>query len=250
MAASGITVDNEKFKKQVRELAKLTGRSVSQVMLQQVGIVGGSLIKAFPPSSENKTGTAKNDRRKGVRAIENDLKKIILPMHDLQVLKRWQDDFEHVHDVFDDTGSRIEEWHESHRDKRTGRTRYIGGSKYLSGRQYDNKLHVPKKKLDQYVRRKAKRVGDLKSGWLATAELNPKNSVPGWIKNGSRRGSYSDHMKARTGGGFIRFTNGTPYAGRWKALGEKVLKRNQKRFVKALQAEYRKSIKAANARQS
>jgi len=101
--------------------------------------------------------------------------------------------------------------------------------------------------LNQYTKRRAQKVGNLKAGWIPTARLNSKTRIPAWIGNQQKSGSVRNNMNPKTGGGSIKFSNNVNHASRWKRTNDFILRQNGKRMVRALKAEYRKSIKQANA---
>lgn len=228
--------DSKRFQREIRTLAKITGESVSKRMEKEVGIVAGSLMRAFPPK------TAKE----GKQAIGNDMMKVIFPMHDSDKLTEWQDQHETEMDIFDDTGIRIQQWYERHRNRRTGRTRAIREKRFYAGRNWTQKLHVNQSDFNKFYRQKTANVGKLKAGWIPAMRLNPKRNAPGWVRKHPHRGGYSNRMRPN-GSGHISFWNSVPYAGRsnFKSINNFVMRQNSKRLVRVIRAEYRKAIKKA-----
>jgi hypothetical protein len=237
--AGSITMDRSKFKAGVKALEKTYGTTAAGVMRKQMSIFAGQLVKRYPP----------NTKSVGRTAIENDLKRIMIPMpkENEGTLTRWQDTLESIHDVFDDTGTRIQDWHKNHMDRRTHRvTRSIRTRRFVGGRDFSDKLHVRERDFKKYVNRVAKNVGTLKGGWVAGVNRWAGGAKPpAWVGGKSSNGKAIDRMKDN-GSGYLEIRNNVQGSARWKRIDKFVAKSRERGFQKELKYAIKKANTAGN----
>lgn len=233
-----IETDVPHFREGIQKLAKAQNRAVRDVMLEQTGILAGQLVKRFPPKT----------KKMGKTAIENDLNRIMIGMPDdkRDTLERWQDTLETQHDVFDDSGVRIQDWHEKHRSSRTGRTRSIKGKTHVGGRHFSNKLHVRQSHLKRYRTRRGKTVGSLKAGWLPGTRWGGKRPAQ-WIQKAGGSGQAVNRMRPN-GSGYLLIVNNAPYASRWRRINNFVVRSRTRGMEKSLKFAIAKAVKENNRR--
>jgi hypothetical protein len=256
MKAASLTTDTASFRKGVNALAAQYGVEVKTVMLRQVSIIGGQLIKAFPPKNA----------KIGKQAIQNDLNRIILTagagkdaaITPVGKVKTYADGAAVITTdkgvLFVESGSAsgaaykgndpqsIAPYHNELRDKRTGRTRNRGPWTVKKGNRIaiQNRLIVTPAALKKYIQSQSLRVGNLASGWMATLNIyrgpgKGKAAAAFVSRHGESNGSVIDGM-SRDGSGSIVFKNQTPYASRWKRQNDFVLRNREKGMVKELKA--------------
>ena len=244
--SGAVVMDQRLFKRGIEAMMKEYGHSAGDVMRRQMSIASGQLAKRYPPLTDGN----KQSRNQGKIAIENDLKRIMIgiPKEHENTLTRWQDSLESVHDVFDNTGMRIEEWHKSHMDQRKKRvTRSIKGHKFIANREFSNKLHVRERDLKKYVNRLAKDVGKLAGGWSKGVTKWRGGKMPaGWISKHAGNGVAIDRMDKK-GNGYLEIQNVIEGSARWKRIDQFVMKSREKGFQKELKAAVKKADKAGNA---
>jgi hypothetical protein len=237
--AGAIVVDRRTFNRGIDAMMKEYGTSAAGVMRRQMSILSGQLAKRYPP----------NKKSVGKQAIENDMKRIMIPMpqeHE-DTLTRWQDSMESTFDVFDDTGTRIQQWHRDHIDPRKNRvTKSIRGTRFINGRKFSMKLHVKESDLKKYVNRLAGKVGTLKSGWVpGVTRWKGGKKPPSWVTKHSGNGYAVDRMR-NDGSGYLEIGNRIQGAARWKRIDSFVVKSRESGFQKELKAAVRKADKAGN----
>lgn len=275
MPKTTMTTDTALFKKQVRELARLTGRNVSEVMVQQVGIVGGSLMRAFPPLKKGGDGKKpRQSKKQGEYAIENDARRIFntdakeLNSFDLAIQAGVSQADTVVRAVRTKSGAayvvdrafyrpyasynEMKNHHDRQRNSRgrvtkaaaKGHDRYIGRWKAI------DKMYVNERVFQNYIKQRSKKVGSLAAGWKPTAKLNKtKRGIAGWIdRHPAASSSVRNNMNRQTGDGYILFSNKDDRASNWRSINDHIVKQNNKRMVKALKYEYKKALEKASFR--
>lgn len=243
--AGAIVMDNRTFKRGVDAMMKAYNTDAAGVMRRQMSIVSGQLAKRYPPL----TASNKQSRKQGRIAIENDLSRIMIaiPKEHEPTLSRWQDSLEAYHDVFDDTGTRIQTWHEKHIDQRKKRvTRSITGHKFIAGRRFSEKLHVRERDLKKYVNRLYKNVGQLAGAWTAGTNLWKGGAKPAsWLTRFSTNGRAIDRM-GKNGSGYLEIQNHIQGSARWGRIDKFVMRSRERGFIKELKAAVRAADKAGN----
>ena len=261
--AATITTDGAKFRRGVNALAKQYGVEVKQVMLRQVSIVGGQLIKAYPPKNA----------KIGGQAIQNDLKRVILTVGNAESADIKPVQKVRVYNgvaviktdkatlfadppsdgIYDPNGDQIAATHAKYRNKNTGRTMKRGKwtSKRGNRTAIQNRLIVKTATLNKYMRGVKERIGDLAAGWLATLNIyrGPgagKAAAKFVSRHAPGDGLTQDQMGA-DGSGRIVFINRIPYASRWKRQNDFVLRKREKCMAKELAGAVRAAARKAQA---
>ncbi len=269
MSAASITTDKASFRRGVDALAKQYGVEVKAVMLRQVSIVGGQLIKAFPPL---KSGGKPGNLKSGRNAIENDLKRVILTVGNKTADLRLKEKVRVVNGMtiiptyatdlfvdpsrggeYDPQGNTINDYIRKYRNPRTGRVQGRGRwTKKDGGRTIiQNRLIVKPSVLKKAVQERAKRIGDLQAGWLPTLNIYRgtgagKKAAAFVSRHAPGNGSVHDGMTP-AGNGSISFTNNAKYASRWRRQNDFVLKKREKGMAKELAAAVKAAERKARA---
>jgi hypothetical protein len=283
MAAVTLTTDRASFKRGVNALAKQYGVEVKTVMLRQVSIVGGQLIKAFPPlKAEGKPGGLKT----GKAAIENDVrggrslgtirKSAGVVQTDANIIAQWDASIQAgvsgkvaearvfrsrsgaIYGVDralykpNASPSEIAAHVEKYRSKKTGRVTTAGSFTRDIGRwKFVDKLYVNEKNLQKFLTLRSKRVGNLAAGWLPTLNIyrGPgagKKAAAFVSRHAPGNGSVVDKMRS-DGSGEILFSNNVKYASRWGRQNDFVLKKREAGMRRELKAAVKAAAQKARA---
>jgi hypothetical protein len=268
MAAS-LTTDTLKFRKGVEALAKQYGVNVRGVMLRQVSIAGGQLIKRFPPKN-NKIGTT---------AIRNDMNRIFLKtgigrnadIHPEGKITIGPDGMAIIRTpqaaLFADpasggiyrANSNLQAYHNSKlnapsgRRGSAGRIRNQGAWTGKKGERtiIQNRMIVKASEFSKYLNKRKKSVGKLAAGWLPTLNIyrGPgAGSKPAAFvsRHGPGKG-YARNRMSTDGSGVIEFGNSFQVASIWRRNNDFVMKSRERGMKKELNAAIRKAAREAGS---
>jgi hypothetical protein len=274
--AATIATDTGKFRRGVDALAKQYGVEVRQVMLRQVSIVGGQLIKAYPPKNAKIGKNAIANDVKGGRNIGNFQRSVGVVQTGKNVLREWETQIKGgvlgrtvdgrifvsktgaVYGVDrkfynpNASPSEIKAHVDRFRSKKTGRVTTAGSYTRDIGRwKFVDKLFVKESKLNAYLRMRSLRVGNLAAGWLATLNIyrGPgagKAAAKFVSRHAPGDGLTQDQMGA-DGSGRIVFINRIPYASRWKRQNDFVLRKRERGMAKELAGAVKAAARKARA---
>jgi len=247
--SGGVVVDTKTFKRGVDALMREYKTDAEGVLKRQMSMTAGVLARKYPPHGQ-KGMAKKNSMRMGKRAIEGDLKKIMVPVptEDYDDLREWEEDYKGTRDVFDYQGTRLKAWHRANFNQSRNRvTNAIKGNWQGYGRKFSNKLHVKQSSMNKLVKELSKDVGKLAGGWTAGAVKWPGASSankPGWLTK--FKGNGKAYSRFRNGSGYVVIENRVSGAARWGRIDKFVMRTSQNRFTKQIKEAIKKANKAGN----
>jgi hypothetical protein len=112
--------------------------------------------------------------------------------------------------------SKVADYHQSQRDKRSGRVRRsVGKRNWKVGNwEFVDKFHATQASIQTLIKEKQAHVGRLAAGWVAAAS-HYGVTIPGWIsRHGGSEGSFKDALDTTNLKGTLEASNNVPYAGR------------------------------------
>ena len=200
MAKPGISMDGKeaaKLNKAFRDLAKISDKPVADLLRQEGRLFAVALAEhtARPgksPSAGKKHEEQVRSRIRGVYSYPQIWVKIVSKTAGFKAGERFgrlvqRRNIAEAEKMLNDLGL------STYRGKRVRVILFDGGKRHKAsiekgGKPSDFAIVCDFKKIDQYIKRTQKRVGNLKSGWARAAEmLGGSRGIPAWAKGKSRK---------------------------------------------------------------
>jgi hypothetical protein len=211
-----VVIDRRAFDEAIKRFAAEGNISAHDVLRDQMRIFTDKAIKVLPPDSVGQ----------GKKRIEKDVCSVLVAIDDMTELKKLNNMFgDRFKPLEFNTGGIVPATTraEKYRTKR-GRIKYkaddvrIPNTKYVFG----GKMYVTTRIRNKIIRDKQSRVGRLKAGWEAAANLLGTR-IPSWISKHRAPGSAIDTIRPGADTGYIEAVNNVPYVGRHEQATVKIL---------------------------
>ena len=208
-----------------KTLARETGRSVQELVGDQMRLAMQDCIKYTPPRSD-KGGNAES-KRIGEQAVMGDLNKLFHPIQKEGQLYQWQQQLDEAgFDILNLTNNgdfkiksqklvksasmfHIRDIHLKHRNKR-GRVKFKSDKSQAFGGKY----LVPKSIMAKYIKKELKKVGQLKAGFVPAGQMFATIfpfRAPGYVKKQADKMGSGGGRINNSGNGSIYGRNTVPY---------------------------------------
>lgn len=210
-------VDTSIARSDLRRYAKVTSRTVNEVLRDEMRLGVQALVKSTYPRTKSKTTTAGSisAKKMGESALRRDLYKIFTVVQSKDTLEALDAEFGHRFSPlsFDYTVEEMGYYHERMRTK-SGRPpkRYKAPVIKIGGKYHRQVPHVSAQQFEKYFNQRKKQVGRLKAGWKK-AIIGTKGKAGAWVmRHSGSEGDYKDKLRAL--GGYLEAINSVPYNAR------------------------------------
>jgi hypothetical protein len=236
-----ITLDMVQANRELTDLARSLGLALRDLMYDQARLLAQDAVRRVRPGGPKEGPAAQ--KKAGIKAISDDLSRIIVPfgegastsmLKDMQQQgliagdssKVFKTKSGAVYGVENDfvkmtaSNKELEKFHNSFRSSKTGRVTTAGTYTKDIGRwKFVDKMHVPDRVAQRFLRHKIKKVGQLKAGFVPAADYfasllgNTAKAIPSWVrKQSAKMGTQINAVNQTTGVGSIVVSNMVPYA--------------------------------------
>lgn len=230
-----LTLDRRSFDRALRTFSKQYGVSMREVMVDQFRLIVNQLVRMTPPKN----------LKQGRQSIERDLNKAFVPLDEAKALEFMEKNFKdrvpgHVFDSEGDMAS----FHAARRGGR-GKVRKSGVIARFGDLKIYDKRYVRSRDFRRYLREVNRRVGILKSGWMAAVNKFG-GKAPNFVsRHGAGHGTAADRMD-RNGNGYLEAVNKVPYIGRHRTLLSSAVKGRERAVTQHFDRELKRLAKQFN----
>lgn len=231
-----VSIDTGNLEKQLKQLAKVSGKSVQHLVYDEMRMWSNDLIKRFPPfpAGGSAKGASVAAKRVGEKAVTAGFHSLFYEVPGPGATNTKRSTIS--------KGSGIALRHKRARNKR-GRVE--------AGRGIRARVGAKRADLNRTIKKVKKHVGRLKAGWMKSAAYYARKSrgkvkAPAWVKRHSERGSVSDRMR-RDGNGSAAASNTVDYASAPSSI-KSIVQFTQRQRQKHLVIATKKALRAATTK--
>lgn len=242
-----VSFDIKGINEALGKLDKNIGLSTRDLIFDQMRLFVNDMITFTAPYDPGSKSTAAA-KKVGFAAVERDVNKLFAAIKDDEVLKWYSQVFDsdqkYVRYTGDSSAKRVSKraFTGQAMDKMRGihqKFRRKNGRVQISEKNlndvYGGKWLVSNEALQKYIKQRQKKVGYLKSGWVAAADefarlSKGKARVPSWVRKQGANGEFkSMATMSSDGNGYVEAVNTVPYAEGNKSIKRWIVTLTEKR---------------------